>query len=64
MSKGFVVLAKNTADTDYVKQAYVLALSILATQTETAISIVTNRITSSLINHPFCQSNHIIRIKI
>jgi hypothetical protein len=42
MSKGFVVLAKNTADTDYVKQAYVLALSILATQTETAISIVTN----------------------
>lgn len=42
MSKGFVVLAKNTNDTDYVKQAYVLALSILATQTETAISIITN----------------------
>jgi hypothetical protein len=42
VSKGFVVLAKNTDDTNYVKQAYVLALSIHATQTETAISIVTN----------------------
>jgi hypothetical protein len=42
VSKGFVVLAKNTDDTDYVKQAYALALSIHATQSETAISIITN----------------------
>jgi hypothetical protein len=42
VSKGYIVLAQNTADVDYVKQAYVLALSIHATQSETAISIVTN----------------------
>lgn len=42
MSKGFIVLAQNTADVDYIKQAYALALSIHATQSETAISIITN----------------------
>ena len=42
MSKGFVVLAQNTEEDDYVKQAYALALSIHATQSETAISIITN----------------------
>jgi len=42
VSKGFIVLAQNTDEVDYVKQAYVLALSIHATQTETAISLMTN----------------------
>lgn len=43
MSKGFVVFAQNTESTDYVKQAYALALSIRNTQTSvTNISIVTN----------------------
>jgi hypothetical protein len=42
VSKGYIVLAQNTSEIDYVKQAYVLALSIHATQSETAISIITN----------------------
>jgi len=42
VSKGYIVLAQNTTDTDYVQQAYALALSIHATQSETAISIITN----------------------
>jgi len=42
VSKGYVVLAQNTAEDDYVKQAYALALSIHATQTEKNISILTN----------------------
>ncbi len=42
MTKGFLVLAQNS-DTDYVKQAYALALSIKATQpTINNISLVTN----------------------
>lgn len=44
MSKGFVVLAQNTPEVDYIHQAYVLALSIHATQTETNISLITNDI--------------------
>lgn len=43
MSKGFVVFAQNTESTNYVKQAYALALSIKNTQTNvTSISIITN----------------------
>jgi len=43
MSKGFLVLANNTADVNYVEQAYALALSIKASQkTVTSISIVTD----------------------
>jgi hypothetical protein len=42
VSKGYVVLAQNNSEVDYVKQAYALALSIHATQSETAISIITN----------------------
>ena len=43
MSKGFLVLAQNTEDTDYVKQAYSLALSIKFSQSEiTSISLITN----------------------
>jgi hypothetical protein len=43
VSKGFLVLAQNTEDTDYVKQAYALALSIKFSQTEIKnISLITN----------------------
>lgn len=43
MSKGFIVLAQNTADVNYVSQAYALALSIKNTQSEVSnISLVTN----------------------
>ena len=43
MSKGFLVLAQNTDDTDYIKQAYALALSIKFSQNEiNSISLVTN----------------------
>jgi hypothetical protein len=40
--KGFVVLAQNTRDVDYVRQAYALALSIKNSQTITNISLVTD----------------------
>lgn len=43
MSKGFLVFAQNTADVDYVQQAYALALSIKLSQKEVAdISLVTD----------------------
>ena len=43
MTKGFVVLAQNNQDVDYVKQAYALALSIKYTQkTYNSVSIITN----------------------
>lgn len=43
MSKGFVVLAQNNKNVDYIKQAYALALSIKATQSDVSgISLVTN----------------------
>lgn len=43
MSKGFLVIAQNTKDVNYVKQAYALALSIKHSQSlVTSISIITN----------------------
>jgi hypothetical protein len=43
VSKGFVVLAQNTTDVDYVQQAYALALSIKFSQSIVKnISIITN----------------------
>lgn len=43
MSKGFVVLAQNNKNVDYIKQAYALALSIKISQREvTNISLITN----------------------
>jgi nucleotide sugar dehydrogenase len=43
VSKGFVILAQNTSDVDYVRQAYALALSIKNTQkTVSAVSLITN----------------------
>ena len=42
MSNGVCLVAQNNADTNYVKQAYALALSILAYSPSTNISLVTN----------------------
>lgn len=42
MSKGFLVLAQNNKDTDYVRQAYALALSIKNKNPDANISLVTN----------------------
>ena len=43
VSKGFIVLAQNTSNVDYIKQAYALALSIKCSQTTVSmISLVTN----------------------
>ena len=33
MSRGYIVIAQNTGDTDYLRMAYGLALSLKATQT-------------------------------
>jgi hypothetical protein len=40
--KGFLVLAQNSENIDYVKQAYALALSLHKTQSSCLISLVTN----------------------
>ena len=43
VSKGFLIHAQNTEDTDYIRQAYALAISIKLSQTEiTNVSLVTN----------------------
>lgn len=42
MSKGYVILAQNTAKDDYVRQAYALALSIHATQNIKDVTLLTN----------------------
>lgn len=43
MSKGFLLLAQNTDDVDYIRQAYALALSIKSTQRITTnVSLVTD----------------------
>ncbi len=40
--KGFLVLAQNSEDIDYVRQAYALALSLQASQPSCLVSLVTN----------------------
>ena len=42
MSKGYVILAQNTEEDDYVRQAYALALSIQATQQIKDVTLLTN----------------------
>lgn len=42
MSNGVCILAQNNNKTNYVEQAYALALSILANDADTKISIITN----------------------
>lgn len=60
MSKGFVVLAQNTDDIDYVRQAYALALSIKHSQCSVKnISIITNDVVPDAYKSIF---EHIIEI--
>jgi len=60
VSKGFLIFAENKGNVDYVMQAYALALSIKATQTDvTSVSIVTNDILDDTYKQAFDQ---IIRI--
>jgi len=60
VSKGFLLFAENKENIDYVKQAYALALSIKATQSEVAdISIVTNDLLTDEYKQVF---DHIIPI--
>ena len=42
MSNGICLLAQNNSTTNYVKQAYALALSILAQSPNTNISLITD----------------------
>jgi len=42
MSKGFCLLAQNNSTTDYVKQAYALALSIHKFNKDQKVSIITD----------------------
>jgi len=42
MTKGFVMLAQNTDEVDYVKQAYLNALSIITYNPSSKVSLITN----------------------
>jgi hypothetical protein len=56
MSKGFIVAAQNTDTVDYIKQAYVLALSIKNSQKDVScISIMTNDSIPDTYRHAFDQ---------
>ena len=60
VSKGFVILVQNTAEVDYLKQAYALALSIRISQhTVKNVSLVTNDDVPEQYKHAF---EHIIPI--
>ena len=53
MSNGICVVAQNNSTTNYVKQAYALALSILAKSPNTNISLITNDIVPSMYKDVF-----------
>ena len=42
MSNGICLVAQNNNTTDYIRQAYALALSVLANSPRTNISLITN----------------------
>jgi len=44
MDKGFCILAQNNSSTDYVRQAYALALSIHKFNNDQKVTIITNDI--------------------
>ena len=59
MSNGICIVAQNNKQTDYVRQTYGLALSILASNPNTNISIITNDIVQQKYKKVF---DHIIEI--
>ena len=62
MSKGYVILAQNSSHGDYVKMAYVLALSIKVTQSKiSSVTLITDVI-DSVPHHYRAAFDHIIEI--
>ena len=49
MSKGYIVIAQNNNEFDYLEMTYALALSLKATQQENAICVCVDEHTSSLV---------------
>ena len=49
MSRGYIVIAQNNAEHDYLEMTYALALSLKATQKENAICVCVDEYTRSLI---------------
>ena len=49
MSKGYIVIAQNNTEHDYLEMTYALALSLKATQQENAICVCVDEHTKSLI---------------
>lgn len=62
MTKGYVILAQNSSHGDYVKMAYVLALSIKATQTTiNSVSLITD-VVDAVPHHYRAVFDHVIEI--
>jgi hypothetical protein len=55
MSKGFCLLAQNNGKTDYVRQAYALALSLHKYNNDQKISLITNDTLPEEWKEPFDQ---------
>lgn len=53
MSKGFCILAQNNSTTDYVRQAYALALSIHKFNTDQNVTLITNDPVDEKYKHVF-----------
>lgn len=61
-TKGYLILAQNNSSSDYVKMAYVLALSIKLSQTEvTSVSLITD-VPDSVPSHYKEVFDHVIKI--
>lgn len=62
MTKGYLILAQNSEDQDYVRLAYVLAMSIKVTQSEiTSVSLVTD-VLEAVPDHYKSVFDHVIEI--
>jgi len=53
MSKGFCILAQNNSTTDYVRQAYALALSIHKFNKDQKVTLITNNLVDEKYKHVF-----------
>ena len=54
MSRGYIVIAQNTDEHDYLRMAYALALSIKTTQRENAICLCVDKKTSDRLEQKCC----------
>ena len=63
MSKGYIVIAQNNAEHDYLEMTYALALSLKATQQENAICVCVDEYTKTLITEKHEKAfDHIVDI--